>query len=82
MLLSYYFQLKNSVTKLRLLVQELKQRIKKLENENTNLQTVNNVLSKNITSLYKTASIEIQRKDKIIDDLRKRYVIIKFCIFI
>jgi len=63
------------------LVQELKQRIKKLENENTNFQKVNTVLSKNITSLYKTASTEIQRKDKIIDDLRKKYVIIKFCIF-
>ncbi|XP_029343043.1 uncharacterized protein LOC100159462 [Acyrthosiphon pisum] len=67
--------LKNSVTKLRSFVQELKQRIKKLENENTNFQTVNNVLSKNITSLYKTASIEIQRKDKIIDDLRKSQVV-------
>ncbi|XP_060867929.1 uncharacterized protein MAL13P1.304-like [Metopolophium dirhodum] len=67
--------LKNSVIKLRSLVQELKQRIKKLENENTNFQTVNNVLSKNITSLYKTASIEIQRKDKMIDDLRKSQVV-------
>lgn len=74
--------MKNSVTKLKSFVQELKQRIKKLENENVNFQTVNNVLSKNITSLYKTASFEIQRKDKIIDDLRKRYAIIKFCIFI
>jgi len=51
--------------------QELKQLIKQLENENTHFKSVNVVLSKNITSLYKTASSEIQRKDKIIDDLRK-----------
>ncbi|XP_025207388.1 serine/threonine-protein kinase pakD-like [Melanaphis sacchari] len=63
--------LKNSITTLKTLNQELKQRIKQLENENTHLKSVNMVLSKNITSLFKTASSEIQRKDKMIDDLRK-----------
>lgn len=66
--------MKNSITKLRTFVQELKQRIKTLENDNTKFETANKVLSKNITSLFKTASEEIQRKDKIIDELRKRYV--------
>ncbi|XP_060833806.1 putative uncharacterized protein DDB_G0277255 [Rhopalosiphum padi] len=63
--------LQNSITKLKTFNQELKQHIKQLENENTHFKSVNVVLSKNITSLYKTASSEIQRKDKIIDDLRK-----------
>jgi len=50
----------------------LKQNIKKLENENSQIKTTNVILAKNITSLYKTASSEIQRKDKVIDELRKK----------
>ncbi|KAE9526149.1 hypothetical protein AGLY_013780 [Aphis glycines] len=67
--------LKDSIIKLKTYNRELKQRIQQLEKENTHFKSVNMVLSKNITSLYKTASCEIQRKDKIIDDLRKSQVV-------
>lgn len=68
------FQLKNSNTNLKKCIQELKECNQKLEKELLHFKFVNKVLSKNITSLYKTASCEIQRKDKIIEELRRRYL--------
>jgi hypothetical protein len=64
--------LENSIKKLKNLIQELNQQVKKLENENSCFKSLNLILSKNISSLYKTAKYEIQRKDKIIEELRKR----------
>lgn len=43
-----------------------------MEKEKLHLKNTNVVLSRNITSLYKTASGEITRKDKLIDELRNR----------
>ncbi|XP_025425502.1 protein PF14_0175-like [Sipha flava] len=63
--------LENSIKKLKNLIQELNQQVKKLENENSCFKSLNLILSKNISSLYKTAKYEIQRKDKIIEELRK-----------
>ncbi|XP_050431330.1 uncharacterized protein LOC126839921 [Adelges cooleyi] len=67
-------RLKETNIKYQNYILELNQRIKCLEDEKSNLKSVNMVLSKNITSLYKTAFSEIQRKDKIINDLRARNV--------
>lgn len=64
--------MENSNKKLKILIQELKQQIKKLENENSHFKSLNLILSKNISSLYKTAKSEIQRKDRTIEELRKR----------
>lgn len=64
--------MKDSNTKLKKSIQELKELIIQLKKENLHFKSINATLSKNITSLYKTASSEIQRKDKIIDELRKR----------
>lgn len=69
---SIFLQLKKSNSNMITIINELKQKIKKLENENSCFKTNNLVLSKNITSLYKTAVSEIQRKDKIINELRQR----------
>lgn len=65
-------QLKSSNTQLKKTALELKRHIQQLEKEKLHLKNTNIILSKNITSLYKTASGEITRKDKIIDELRKR----------
>lgn len=65
-------QLKNSNSKLLAKIVELKLVISKLEKENSKFKSNNTILSNNITSLYKTATSEIQRKDKIINELRKR----------
>lgn len=64
--------MKNSNLKLKTYIQELKEHIKKLDKELVNVKSINDTLSKNITSLYKTATSEIQRKDKIIEELRQR----------
>lgn len=64
--------MKDSNEKLKTYIQELKDYNKKLEKELLHFKCINDTLSKNITSLYKTATSEIQRKDKIIEELRKR----------
>jgi len=64
--------LKNSNKKLNILIKELEQLVKKLEKENSQLKTAHLIASKNIVSLYKTASREIKRKDVMINELRNR----------
>lgn len=64
--------MENANKKLKILNQELKQQIQKLLNENSQFKSLNLILSKNISSLYKTAKSEVQRKDKMIEELRKR----------
>lgn len=61
-----------SNTDLKISIQEFRKQIAQLKKENLQFKSMNAILSKNITSLYKTASNEIQRKDKLIDDLRKK----------
>lgn len=64
--------MKSSNKKLKTCIQELKERNNKLEKELLDFKFINDTLSKNISSLYKTATSEIQRKDKIIEELRQR----------
>lgn len=54
----------------------MKKHVKQSENENSQLKTTNAVILKNISSLYKTATKEIQRKDTIIQELRMKYIYI------
>ncbi|XP_018316803.1 myb-like protein X [Mycetomoellerius zeteki] len=51
---------------------ELKEELSSLLSKNENLQKHNANLENNLSSLLKTARAEITRKDKTIDDLRKR----------
>ncbi|XP_012061892.1 PREDICTED: CASP8-associated protein 2, partial [Atta cephalotes] len=51
---------------------ELKEELSSLISKNENLQRHNANLENNLSSLLKTARAEITRKDKTIDDLRKR----------
>ncbi|KAL0281546.1 UNVERIFIED_CONTAM: hypothetical protein PYX00_002497 [Menopon gallinae] len=53
-------------------ITRLSERLKQLTNENEKLQNLNDILATNISILLKTAKAEIDRKQNIIDDLRKK----------
>ncbi|XP_050526041.1 uncharacterized protein LOC126896909 [Daktulosphaira vitifoliae] len=69
-------KLKESNIKCQNIIKELKDKIKNLEDEKLHMKTINSILSKNITSLYKTACSEIRRKDNMISELRIRSPVI------
>ncbi|GAB6026735.1 hypothetical protein CHUAL_013241 [Chamberlinius hualienensis] len=50
-----------------------KEKIVQLETQNQVLSRQNNILKKNISVLYKTAKLEILRKNELLNDLQRRY---------
>lgn len=51
---------------------ELKKELSELTSKLKNIQTINENLERNLSSLLKTAKAEIARKDRMLDDLRKQ----------
>ncbi|KAJ4436787.1 hypothetical protein ANN_16919 [Periplaneta americana] len=56
---------------LELEIAQLKEKLQEVTNEKIQLDSQNKILGSNISSLYKTATAEIERKDRMIADLRK-----------
>jgi hypothetical protein len=52
-------------------VAKLKEKLKEVTTKKNELDSKNRSLSLNITCLYKTAAAEIDRKDKLIAELRR-----------
>jgi post-segregation antitoxin (ccd killing protein) len=52
-------------------VAELKEKLKEVTTKKNELDSKNRSLGLNISCLYKTATAEIERKDKLIADLRR-----------
>jgi post-segregation antitoxin (ccd killing protein) len=52
-------------------VTRLKEKLKAVTTEKNELDSKNKFLGLNISSLYKTATAEIQRKDRLIAELRE-----------
>jgi post-segregation antitoxin (ccd killing protein) len=52
-------------------VTRLNEKLEKVTSERNELESKNKHLGLNISTLYKTASAEIERKDKLIAELRR-----------
>jgi TSC-22/dip/bun family. len=70
-LLYFGFQLLEFSKKLEAEVEGLRKQVKDLEERNSELESKCKALDTNISSLYKTACAEIERKDRMILQLRK-----------
>ncbi|KAL4519697.1 hypothetical protein Ndes2526B_g01729 [Nannochloris sp. 'desiccata'] len=68
-------QLKDQCTKQEQFIKRLQQQLDSLTSENAELQTLKTTLTNNISTLFNTAKLEIQRKDDEIKELRGKVAI-------
>lgn len=66
-----YFQLEETKKVLEDEVKRLKEKLEEVTIERNELEFKNKNLGLNISTLYKTATAEIERKDKLIAQLRR-----------
>ena len=69
--MSMYMQLQNEVEETGKRAVEMEERITSLRHDNEKLQLANDTLTRNISVLFNTAKLEIQRKDDQIKELRQ-----------
>lgn len=69
---SISFQLKNQNNLLQEHIQSLESDVEKLCSKITQMKSVQTNLTKNISELFKTAKAEIDRKDRMVNDLRSK----------
>lgn len=70
-------QLQNEVEETGKRAAEMEERITSLTLDNEKLQVANDTLTRNISVLFNTAKLEIQRKDDQIKELRQELTIFK-----
>jgi CHASE3 domain sensor protein len=72
-----HMQLQNEVDETGKRAAEMEERITSLTHDNEELQQANDTLTRNISVLFNTAKLEIQRKDDQIKELRQELMRIK-----